>query len=92
MDNRHKIWSNDFMKSHDTYSHTFPGGLDTTVIAAQESGRAPFDGQVIPPERWSEFTEGFSKAYDYVHSPEGVEFYKQVNAELLKIAVQSPQA
>lgn len=76
------------MKSIDI-QHTFLGGLDTTVVAAQETGRAPFGGEVIPTSRWKEFSEEFGKAYEFVHSPEGVELYKKVDAELFKIAIAS---
>ena len=79
------------MKTRVEHSNIFPGGLDTTVVPAQESGRAPFDGEVIPQERWTEFTDGFSKAYDYVNSKEGVELYKRVDAELFRIAMASPE-
>ena len=79
------------MKAYDNQENIFPGGLDTTVIDAEEGGRAPFDGEVIPQKRWAEFTAGFSTAYEYVHSAEGREFYKLVDAELSKIAMSSPE-
>ena len=78
------------MKTRDEQPNIFPGGLDTTVVSAEETGRAPFDGEVIPQERWAEFTDGFSKAYDYVNSNEGVELYKRVDSELFRIAMASP--
>lgn len=69
-------------------SRFFPGGLDTTVVQADETGRPPFDGETVPDRRWSEFASGFTKAHAYVESPAGREFYQSVNAQVLKLAAR----
>lgn len=66
----------------------FPGGYDTTIVPADETGVPPFGGVTIPEERWQEFSEGFAKAHAYVNSEEGKELYKKVDAVLDVLAAQ----